>query len=192
MNRLVIRGVFSTVLLLALLSLPSIASADSILWTLTGVTFAGGGTASGSFMFDGTTFSDISITTPLNPTGYTGVWSAAGPTATGVAFGSTNPSDFSGPVLALMFSGLGLGTTPGTVSLVPGVFDIPSATLTGSGEFSCTDAACDTFTTPVTITGGEVVGTAVVVTPEPSALSLLGIGLLALLAGASRRKASHA
>jgi len=42
----------------------------------------------------------------------------------------------------------------------------------------------------VVITGGEVVGT--VVTPEPSALALLGMGLAALLAGATVRKLSQA
>src|SRR5215469_8441085 len=68
MNRLVLRSVLSAVLLLVLLSLPSIASADSILWTLTGVTFSDGATASGSFMFDGTTFSNIDITTSVGNT----------------------------------------------------------------------------------------------------------------------------
>ena len=68
MNRLVLRSVFSAVLLLALLSVPSIASADSILWTLTGVTFSDGATASGSFIFNGTTFSSIDISTSVGNT----------------------------------------------------------------------------------------------------------------------------
>jgi hypothetical protein len=190
MNRLILRSLVTTSLLLVLLAVPSIASADSVVWTLT-ATLAGGGTASGSFLFDGTTYSDISITTPLNPTpGYTGLWAAGLPSATGVLFGSTDPTNFSGPVLVLMFSGLGLGNSGGAVPLVPGLFDVGTQTLTGSGEFSCNDAGCGTFTTPVVITGGEVVGT--VVTPEPSALALLGMGLAALLVGATVRKLSQA
>jgi hypothetical protein len=143
-------------------------------------------------MFDGTTFSDISITSPLNPTGYTGLWAFGMPTATGVDLGSTNLADVTGPVLSLRFTGLGLGTTPGTVFLALGSVtgSGPTLTLTGSGEFSCSDPACGTFTTPVVITGGEVVGTAVTVTPEPSALALLAVGLAVLLAGA--RKLSQA
>jgi hypothetical protein len=190
MNRLILRSLVTALLLLVLLSVPSIASADStnsVLWTITGVPGV-----TGSFMFNGTTYSDIHVSTPLNPAppGYTGLWADPGvtPTATGVAFGSTNPLDLSGPVLVLMFSGLGLGTTPGTVSLVPGAPDLS----TGSGEFICTDALCNGFTTPVPITapGAEVVGTAVV-TPEPSALWLFSMGLLTLLAGVSIRKVLH-
>jgi hypothetical protein len=182
----------TTLLLLVLLSVPSIASADSILWTLTGVTLVGGGTATGSFDYNAATntFSSIDITTTSNPTGYTGLWAAGIPSATGLALGSSDPTNLSGPVLLLMFSGLGLGNSGGSVPLVPGLFDIPTQTLTGSGEFTCSDAACGTFTTPVVITGGEVVGT--VVTPEPSALALLGIGLAALLAGAKVRKVPQA
>src|SRR6516162_3197331 len=73
MNRLILRSLVAALLLLVLLSVPSIASADSILWTLTNVAFtpiAGtsgvAGTATGSFDFDATmgpmgTFSNIDI-----------------------------------------------------------------------------------------------------------------------------------
>src|SRR5215472_1052949 len=80
MNRLILRSLITASLLLVLLSVPSIASADSILWTITGVPGV-----TGSFIFNGTTYSNISIITPLNPTapGYTGVLAGSGPTATG-------------------------------------------------------------------------------------------------------------
>ena len=53
-------------------------------------------------------------------------------------------------------------------------------------EALCTSSDCSTFSSR-SITGGEVVGTAVA-TPEPSTFSLVGMGLVALLAGAAIRK----
>jgi len=88
-----------------------------------------------------------------------------------------------------MFDGLGLTDAGGMVSLVPGVFDVPSQTLTGSGELTCNSGCTPPFTDVRVVTTGDVVGT--VVTPEPTALSLLGIGLVALLAGGAIRKASQ-
>ena len=51
MNRITFRGLLAVPALLVLLCGPSVASADGITWRLSGVTFADGGTASGSFVY---------------------------------------------------------------------------------------------------------------------------------------------
>jgi hypothetical protein len=61
-----------------------------------------------------------------------------------------------------------------------------SLTTGDSMEFICLDSACSTFDERP-VTGGGISGVAVV-TPEPAAFSLLGIGLLALLIGSAIRK----
>ena len=206
MNRLVVRSVFSAVLLLALLSLPSIASADSILWTLSGVTFGGidptsglpngatGGTITGSFSYDPVTntFSGIDITT-----------------TSGAGFGGATYTTLSGPMGGFSSSqGLFLGANSGDLTGTPFLalfFDNPllnsGGTVTdplttgfdfGGGEGTCDQADCTSQTEDRFITGGEATSTVAVVTPEPSALSLLGVAFAALLAGVAIRKASQA
>ena len=49
MNRTTFRGLTTALCLLFLLCVPSLASADSLTWTLSGVVFDDGGKASGSF-----------------------------------------------------------------------------------------------------------------------------------------------
>jgi hypothetical protein len=65
MNRTILNA---ALLATALLSAPMVAQASLVTWTLSGVTFDDGGTASGSFDFDAslsdeTAYSHISITT---------------------------------------------------------------------------------------------------------------------------------
>jgi hypothetical protein len=191
MNRLVIRSVFSAVLLLALLSLPSIASADSILWTLTGptsaacptgcVTFSDGTTASGSFMFNGTTFTSIDITTSVGT--YMTISPVFTSSITTLWLGST-ASDLTGtPLLALLFNGP-LENTGGTVT-----DSLTTGDMAG-GEGSCNDSTCSDPGEDRSITGGGATSTVGV--PEPSALSLLSVALAALLAGIAIRKAAQA
>ena len=184
MNRLVIRSVFSAVLLLALLSLPSIASADSILWTLTGVTFSDGGTASGSFMFNGTTFSSIDITTSLGNT-YTTISPVFMSSDTTLWLGAPGGDLTGTPILGLLFDGP-LVNSGGTVTDNLSLGDL------AGGEGDCIDAVCSDTTAGRSITGGGATSTVAVVTPEPSALSLLCVALAALLAGVAIRKASQA
>src|SRR5215469_8835458 len=73
MNRLMLRSLIIGLLLVVSLSVPRIASADSILWDVT-ATFAGSTTPIdlGTFVFDGTTYSDIHLATSLG--GFSGVW----------------------------------------------------------------------------------------------------------------------
>ena len=181
MNRLVLRSLFSALLLLALLSLPSIASADSILWTLTGVTFSDGATASGSFMFNGTTFTSIDITTSVGNT-YMTISPVFMSSDTTLWLGSTG--DLTGtPLLALLFNGP-LENTGGTVT-----DSLTTGDMAG-GEGSCNDSTCSDPGEDRSITGGGATSTVGV--PEPSALSLLCVALAALLAGVAIRKASQA
>jgi hypothetical protein len=185
MNRLVIRSLFSAVLLLALLSLPSIASADSILWTLSGVTFSDGATASGSFDYNSATntFSAIDIVTSTGNTYQT----LSGPlggfsSSVGLFLGATSGDLTSTPLLVLFFDNP-LFNSGGTVT-------DPLATGLdfGGGEGTCGDAACGSQTEDRFITGGEATSTVAVV----SALSLLCVAFAALLAGLAMRKASQA
>jgi hypothetical protein len=207
MKRLTLRILKITLVLLVLFGVPSIASADGITWTLDGVTFGDwtnvatdasgnvistvigtGGTASGSFVFDALAFpvplySNISVSTTTwatlsAPTSYATLTDFANSNSTGLGLQRGSSSDLTNvSFLFLVFNdpltNLG-GISP--ISTIPG----------DSMELLCLDFACDTFDSRQ-VTGGEVSGAAVV-TPEPAAFSLLGIGLLALLIGSATRK----
>jgi len=184
MNRLALRTLFSAVLVLALLSLPSIASADSILWTLTNVTFSDGATASGTFVFNGTTFTSIDITTSVGNT-YMTISPVFTSSNTTLWLGSTG-SDLTGsPLLGLLFDSP-LVNSGGTVT------DFLSLGDLAGGEGSCNDATCTDPGEDRSITGGGATSTVGVVTPEPSPLLLLSVALGALLAGVAIRKVSQA
>lgn len=205
MKRLTLRILKIALVLLVLFGVPSIASADGITWTLSGVTFGDwtnttgtvigtGGTASGSFVYDALsgnngTYSDISVsTTPwatlLAPTIYTSVSPLANSDSTGLGLQTPPCSDPSCldltniSFLFLVFSNP-LTNAGGTIPLsLPATNDF--------SELLCLNAACDNFDTR-SVTGGEV-SAAVTPTPEPAAFLLLGIGLLALLIGTATRK----
>ena len=205
MNRLIIRSLVTASLLLVLLSVPSIASADSILWTLSGVSFEGidqttglpsgvtGGTATGFFMYDlaTNTYSDIHITTTtgsgLGGSTYTTL--SAGPfqdSPTSLWLGASSGNLMGTPLFALFFTQPGLGNSGGlTNSLLTG---IDMCGLEGSCDNTAGNTGCDSSTPFRFVTGGEVTSSTVVATPEPSSLSLLGVALGALLAGVAIRK----
>jgi hypothetical protein len=187
MNRLIFRSVLTALVLVVLFCVPSIASADGITWDLSGVTFDDTGTASGSFVYDATTntYSSIDIiTTPGAAFGgatYTSLSSAFGSSSTGLLLGPSG--DLTGTPLLFLLLGSDLTNSGGTVPLI----------VSGenqSGEGTCDNSDCSLNTLLRSTTAGQVVGT--VSTPEPSALSLLGLGLVALLAGTAIRKLSQA
>jgi hypothetical protein len=65
MERLIFRSTITALVLIVLASMVPTASADGVTWTLSGVTFSGGGTASGTFVYDAdtNTFSSVDIVT---------------------------------------------------------------------------------------------------------------------------------
>ena len=206
MNRLILRSLVTALLLLVFLSVPSTASADSILWTLTGVTFtpvAGtsgmAGTATGSFDFDASlgpmgTFSNIDIqtfiTTPTGPVllnTYTTLSGGPFQNSPGSLFLGKGSGDLSGSPLLVLFFDSDLPNT-----LPPGGLMIGLSTDGGEGSCDPTSTDCSSSTEERSISAGSVSATSTVPTPEPTALSLLGVALAALLAGVAIRKASQA
>ncbi len=182
MNQLVFRRLFTALLLFVLLCVPSIASADGITWTLSGVTFDDGGTASGSFAYDAltNTYSSIDITTASGSafagTTYNALSGVFGFSSAGMLLGGSG--DLTNTDLLFLLFGTALTDSGGTVVLI------------GIGEGTCDNTNCTLSTRDRSITGGELVGT--VATPEPSAFSLLAVALVALMAVAAIRKSSYA
>ena len=185
MNRITFRSVIAVPALLVFLCVPSIALADGITWSLSGVTFDDGGAASGSFVYDAVTntVSSINIVTTAGTTFGGSTYTALDP-----GFDPPLPFDFvfvpsaSGDLTGMMYLDLelpmpGLTNSGGFVSLM----DIAS-------EGVCVDAGCTAAAdSPIRmITGGEVISP-VVATPEPPAFLLVGIGLACLL-GAAKLK----
>ena len=156
---------------LAALLLPSLASADGITWTLNGVTFTDGATASGSFNYDASSnsYSSIDVTTGAGT-----VFPSTLYTTTSVEFFSNNfllglgptsvPSDLTGVTLLGLYFTNALTNTGGTdpVYLV---------------EFFCGNSNCSDLNTRYSLPG-SVTGTPVS-TPEPGSLLFLASGLLA-------------
>jgi len=185
MNQLVFRGLITAFLLLFLLFVPSIASADGITWTLSDVTFDDGGIASGSFVYDAltNTYSSIDITTTsgsaFTGTTYNALGGLFGSSSTGMLLGASG--DLTNTDVLLLLFGAALTNSGGTVVLL------------SVREGTCDNTDCSLSTLDRSITGGEVVGTVeTVATPEPSALSLLIVALVALMAVAAIRKSSYA
>src|SRR5260370_31013677 len=174
MNRLTFRSLITASVLFVLFCVPSIASADGITWTLSGVTFDDGGTVlSGSFVYDALTNTytpgDITVTTTagtlLTGATYTSPSSCCGSSDTGLTLGP-NVSDFSNtPLFFLLFSAP-LTNAGRTIPLSFGFAD----TNFDSAEDFCTNSDCSAFSMRL-VTGGEVVGSTAV--PEPSSISLL-------------------
>jgi hypothetical protein len=187
MNCTTFRSLMAVPVLLVLLCVPSVASADGITWTLSGVTLAGGEVLPGAFItFDATTNTVVSanIVTTGCPTC----------TFTGETYTTQNP----GSAPFMPFSIVLVPT--GSVSTGTPLLDLELAMpgLTGSVnpvdieagvafEGFCGDAACDfAADSPFrSITGGQLVAP-VVTTPEPSTFLLVGMGLLCLVIATKR------
>ena len=174
---------------------PASALAESVLWTLSGVTLSSGITVSGSFDFDadaGTactahaspcgSYSNIDVTTtaggglPASTFLYAcgedvATCTGVSPDSTEVLFLTSNAPDQSGLVgLALFFTGVG-DAPPAGLSDAGGTLDVSNSSFSVGAlqEAICSGASCGAPTSPLaTSTAGSVVSA----TPEPPSLFL--------------------
>ena len=153
------------------------ASAAPVVWTLSGVTFSDGGTASGSFIFDAdtNTYSSINVTT----------------TSGSVRSGATYLFQNGGGAGAL-----GMVTASGNLTGTPDLALSFSSSLTNAGgsrtlagfEATCQVAACSSQVAPLrNVTAGSIQSApAPVPLPPTVILTLAGVGLMGL--NQARRK----
>ena len=184
MNRKLLPFVILALGVVALLSVPGIASADNVTWDLSGVTFNDGGTATGSFVYnaDTNTVSSVDIvTTPglrFGGEDYTAVDPGYGPFPDEIVFVTSGSlADYTDtPALDLLFDPSILTDAGGTIAL-----------NLLSEEAACADATCRMGTEAFREVTAGGVSSAVTSTPEPSTLLLLGAGLLGLFLVAKRK-----
>jgi hypothetical protein len=157
--------------LAALLLASAKAQAAPVFWTLDGVTFADGATASGSFVFDADTlvYSDIDVTTTDGPvlsgTSYEFEHTTFPTAATRLIVADSLPLAIGVHAMNLTFADA-LTNAGGVVA------------LSGFGiEGLCTSAFCGGVDPFRNVAAGSVRGTPV---PEPAAIVLLAAGLCAL------------
>jgi PEP-CTERM motif len=160
------------------------ACAGPILWTLQGVTFNDGGTASGSFLFDAGTgqYSSINITT------------TSGSVLTGATYAFPDPANapFNGPAELFMVASNAPDLTGSPFlsliwqsNLTGAGGTIPFSTTLNSGETTCTSPTCSSINqSKVRLATAGAVTTAAV--PEPGTFVLVGVALAAV--GLRRRK----
>ena len=165
--------------LLAGLYVPHDAHALLIRWTLSGASFNDGGTASGSFLYDAdtSTMTGFDVTTTagaaLSGAHYVDLNGDFPPYPShsfAVTIPAAPPLPPNSPFLALQFQSA-LSNAGGTINLLSG------------GEGFCLDSVCSLGSYRRVFNGGSVVGVKV---PEPGVLSLLVLGVGALLL--ARRK----
>lgn len=166
-------------LILALGLLSGSADAVPVVWQLNGVTFADGGTASGSFVYDASTntYGSVNITTTPGTTITTGatllyVSPGFAPSSTAFLAGASNAPNLTGTRAFFLVFASPLSNAGGLVSLA------------GSQEASCANATCSSPVAPTRFTNaGSLNGTATSPVPALSAWALLATGLLLAAAG---------
>jgi hypothetical protein len=167
------RLIFVAALLLVVLLIPSLASADGITWTLNSVNLIDGGTVTGSFNYNATT----------NAYSAVNVASTAGLLFGGVNYSTLTDAVMSGSTV------LGLGQNPfydgdlSGQSVLELFFNNPLTNAGGTDsifavEFICTNSGCILPITRISYSGN--VTSSPVGAPEPASFLLLASGLLAL------------
>jgi hypothetical protein len=156
---------------LAILCLPCVASADSVTWTLQGVTLDDGGTASGSFAYNANTnsYSALNVTT------------TAGSALSGSTYSSLSNAFFSGNTMLGLGPSLSLNLTGD--SFLEMFFTNPLTNTRGNDsvylvEVNCPNMIC--FEPSIRWNTAGSVTSVPVGTPEPATLPLLGAGLAAV------------
>jgi len=172
------RPLFGSVIALLLAVCAPAADAAPITWSLSGITFTDGGTATGSFSYDpdASTVGTIAVTTSTG-TSFTGATYAALPAAAPyqpspsyLYFVPGGLSDLTGAPLLLLEFDLNLSDTPGPRLLT-------------TTEYACDDADCLNVTGVLRTTDTGFVTSAIEhAVPEPAPLALQAIGLLGLIA----------
>jgi hypothetical protein len=165
-------------LLLGVFSISAFASPYA--WTLSGVTFADGGTGTGSFVYDAAIdqYFSVNLATTAGGARSSAAYGFLAPGVTSTMFG----------FVAVASNG-NLTGTPGFGLFFEALVPAPTHLISpGSHEADCGDATC-TFPTGVSrsVISGILIGTPVeVATPEPSSGLMLALGVT-ILAIARRR-----
>jgi hypothetical protein len=166
--------------LLGVVILSASAAAAPRMWTLSGVTFSDGGTASGSLIYDAdtNTYSGISITSTAGTVILTGAT---------FNFFSNGFAPGAGGVLVNVSNAPNLTGTRGfAIFFNPPLTDVLTSTsVINSQEATCVDATCSAPTPPARfVIAGTAAGAAVTAVPTLSppmfallALALVGAGL---------------
>ena len=173
-SKVIIRAALGIVCASAL-SWPN-ATAAPIVWTLTGVTFDDGGTASGSFSFDSTgpfsgIFSDINIVT-------------FGGSIAGATYSTLFPDCANGPTSLCLVpvSQPDLDGSPFLAfNILTSLTDVGGSSYLSGNEGVCASPSCDSTTPERFIAGGTLTTASV---PEPSSLTLILLGAILIAFGA--------
>lgn len=166
---------FAVSAVLAAALAPTAALADPVLWTLSGVNFNDGGTASGSFVYDEdtATYSAINITTTagtIHPGAvyvqrHTGTFLVANAS---VAYFDSAGGTGGGLPIALLQTASPRTDAGGTLTLVQ-----------ANSEAICAGADCSGPATSVRrITAGSLIGGAVTLVPTMTEWAMILLGLL--------------